>query len=65
MIAAVFTSAVATRANGQFGGRQRGQGGGPTHPSYSGDANSRAAAPALADPIITIERELPSLRVDL
>jgi hypothetical protein len=64
-IAAVFTSAVATRANGQFGGRQRGQGGGSTHSSHSGDANSRATALALADPIVAIERELPSLRIDL
>jgi len=30
-----------------------------------GDQNPRAANPALADPIVAIERELPSLRTDL
>jgi hypothetical protein len=64
-IAAVFASGIATRANAQFGGRQRGQGSESMRSPHPGDANSRATARALTDPIVAIERELPSLRIDL
>jgi hypothetical protein len=63
-VAAVAASAAAAGAHAQFGGRQRGQGG-SMRSSRSGDANPRAAAQALADPVVAIERELPSLRIDL
>jgi LTXXQ motif family protein len=38
---------------------------GSTHSPRSGDSAPRATAPPLVDPVIAVERELPSLRIDL
>ena len=63
-IAALLLSAVATRAGAQFGGRQRNRGDtGSQGSSRQGGDNPRVAAPL--DPAAAIERELPSLRIDL
>src|SRR3982750_496887 len=54
-----------TGAHAQFGGRQGSRGEPSMGPSRRGEQNPRPANPALADPIVAIERELPSLRTDL
>ena len=64
-IAALFASAVATSAHAQYGGRQRDRGDSGSTRSRSSDTNSRAATPPLVDPVAAVERELPSLRIDL
>jgi hypothetical protein len=65
-ITAVFASAVTAGAHAQSVGRPRSRGdtGSATSPR-SGDANSRVATQPLFDPVAAIERELPSLRIDL
>jgi len=64
--AALVASAAATGVHAQYGGRQRDRGdSGSMRSSRAGDANSRASTQPLADPIVAVERELPSLRVDL
>ena len=63
--AALITSAVATNAVAQIGGRPRDRGdSGAKGSARPGDTNPRAAAP-LVDPVAALERELPSLRIDL
>ncbi|HXX83538.1 MAG TPA: Spy/CpxP family protein refolding chaperone [Casimicrobiaceae bacterium] len=63
-IAALFVSAASPRAVAQYSGRQRDRGDtGSTRSSRQGGDNARATAPV--DPVIAIERELPSLRIDL
>ena len=64
-LAGVAVSAAMTSVHAQFGGRQRSRGESPLGGTGRGDQNPRAANPALADPIVAIERELPSLRTDL
>lgn len=56
---AVFASAVAAGAHAQLVGRPRS--GSPR----SGDASPRGPTQPLFDPVAAIERELPSLRIDL
>ena len=64
--AALFGSAAVSIAHAQFGGRQRDRSDtGSMRSSRSGDTNSRATTQPLLDPIAAIERELPSLRIDL
>ncbi|HVO88031.1 MAG TPA: Spy/CpxP family protein refolding chaperone [Casimicrobiaceae bacterium] len=61
-----FVAALAARAaNAQFGGHQRGSGEMPSS-RYRGGDNGKAAGPRpVSDPAAAIERELPSLRIDL
>src|SRR3954454_19892454 len=54
-----------TGAHAQFGGRQGSRGEPSMGQSRRGEQNARPPNPALADPIVAIERELPSLRTDL
>ncbi len=62
---AAFASALAASANAQYGGRPRNRSdSGSGHSTAPGDSGPRAAPPLL-DPVIAIERELPSLRIDL
>ena len=63
-ITALFVSAVSSRAGAQYGGRQRDRSDMGSARSSRQD-NARATAQPLADPIVAIERELPSLRIDL
>lgn len=65
-IAALLLSAVASRAGAQYGGRQRDRGDtGSQRSSRQGSDNPRAAVQSPLDPAAAIERELPSLRIDL
>ena len=65
-IAALLGSTVAASVYAQYGGRPRGGGdAGATRPARPGDDNLRGAAPPLVDPLAAVERELPSLRIDL
>jgi LTXXQ motif family protein len=64
-LAAFGASVAATGARAQFGGRQRTHGDQPTGPSRRSDQAPRAGGATPADPIIAIERELPSMRIDL
>ena len=64
-IAALLT-ATASGAWAQFGGHSRNRGDSSgTGSQRSGDSNQRGTNPALVDPAGAIERELPSLRIDL
>jgi hypothetical protein len=64
--AAVLASALAASAHAQFGGRSRDHGeSGSTRSPRAGDTNSHAATQPPSDPVAAIERELPSLRIDL
>jgi len=63
---ALVAGAFATSASAQFGNRQRNPGdGGSKNSQRSGDSNPRVAAPPVVDPAAALERELPSLRIDL
>jgi hypothetical protein len=65
---ALFAIAAATTAYAQMGGmgHPRNQGdSGSSRSSRQGDAGPRNATPPVFDPITAIERELPSLRIDL
>jgi hypothetical protein len=63
---AVFASAVAAGAHAQLTGRPRDRSdAGSTRSPRSGDANPRGPTQPLFDPVAAIERELPSLRIDL
>jgi LTXXQ motif family protein len=62
--AVLLASAVATNANAQMGGRPRSDTG-SARSTRPVDSGPRAAAPPLVDPVIAIDRELPSLRIDL
>jgi len=65
-IAALAAAALSGAARAQYGGRSRERGdGASTRSSRPGDANPRAGAQSLADPAAALERELPSLRIDL
>jgi hypothetical protein len=65
-IAALLGSTVAASVYAQYGGRPRGGGdAGAMRPARPGDDDLRGAAPPLVDPLAAIERELPSLRIDL
>ena len=62
---ALFASAVAACANAQYGGRPRDRSDtGSARSTRPADTSPRVAAPPL-DPVAAIERELPSLRIDL
>lgn len=64
--AALFLTATASSVQAQFGGRSRDRGdGNGTRSQRSGDSNQRVTNPTLVDPAAAIERELPSLRIDL
>jgi hypothetical protein len=56
-----------TSARAQFGGRQRNRGDGSSGTSRRGDEQSARTGnpPPPEDAIIAVERELPSLRIDL
>jgi hypothetical protein len=56
--AALFLTASASSVQAQFGGRSRDRGS-----QHSGDSNQHDTNPTLVDPVATIERELPSLRI--
>ena len=58
-------SAVAPWASAQYGGRQRDRGDTGACASRQGGDNARATTQLLLDPAVAIERELPSLRIDL
>lgn len=63
--AALLLGAVATGANAQYGGRSRkGGDAASSHATGPGDSSTRGVAPQF-DPLAAIERELPSLRIDL
>jgi hypothetical protein len=65
-ITAVFASAVAAGAHAQYGGRSHDRSDtGSIRAPRSGDANPRSSTQPLFDPVAAIERELPSLRIDL
>jgi hypothetical protein len=65
-MAAFFASAVAASAHAQYGGRPRERGDtGSMRSARPGDADSRIATQPLFDPVAAVERELPSLRIDL
>ena len=65
-IATLFASAVAANAHAQYGGRPRDRSDtGSTRPARPSDANPRVAAQSVFDPVAAVERELPSLRIDL
>jgi len=62
---AAAAATVASTAPAQWGGRGRSHGeSGSPRPGPSGEPGS-CVAPALADPLEGVERELPSLRIDL
>jgi len=61
---ALCASAAAAGAHAQFGGRSRDRGDSGSMRSSRG-ATGSAAAPRFGDPVVAVERELPSLRVDL
>jgi LTXXQ motif family protein len=64
--AALVASAVAGTASAQFGGRPRDRSdSGSARSAKPGDSSQRAAMQQLFDPVIAIERELLSLRIDL
>ena len=62
-LAALAAVAAAPEVSAQFGGRSRG--GGSSRASHGDDGASRRGAPAVIEPVEAIERELPSLRIDL
>jgi len=62
-LAAFASAAAATGAVAQFGGHSRG--GGSSRASHGDEDASRRGAPAAIEPVEAIERELPSLRIDL
>ncbi len=63
---ALFAGALAGSANAQFGGRSHGSGNsGSSRSSHTGDDNPHATGGPPRDPVVAVERELPSLRVDL
>jgi hypothetical protein len=66
-MSALVASALAASAKAQYGGRPRDRSdSGAARSTRPGDASGpRAAVPPLVDPVIAIERELPSLRIDL
>ena len=65
--AALSASAVTASALAQYGGRSRDRGEtGSTRSARPDEANPRAATQqSLVDPVVAVERELPSLRNDL
>jgi hypothetical protein len=64
-IAALGAIAAAPGAAAQFGGRSRGSGSGSGRSARSDEGTIRRTAPAPIEPAQAIERELPSLRIDL
>lgn len=56
-MAALVATSIATHARAQSGGRE------PA--AHASDADPRIGVQALVDPVVSIERELPSLRSDL
>jgi hypothetical protein len=64
-VAALTALAAAPDAPAQFGGRSRDRGGGSARASHGEDGAERHAARAAIEPVEAIERELPSLRIDL
>jgi len=63
-LAALTAVAAAPDVPAQFGGRSRDRGGGSARASH-GDGTERPAARPSVEPLQAIERELPSLRIDL
>jgi len=64
--AALFATALSGAAHAQYGGRPRERGDSASaRPVRPGDAGPRNAGQLLADPAAALERELPSLRIDL
>jgi hypothetical protein len=65
-MAALFASAVAVNAHAQYGGRPRDRGDtGSMRSARPDNASPRGTTQALFDPVAAVERELPSLRIDL
>src|SRR5689334_23025412 len=65
-LAGIATNAAMTGAAAQFGGRQRNRGDASSGSSGRGDQQAARAANAPPDDaMVAIERELPSLRIDL
>jgi len=65
-LTAIAAGVVMTSARAQFGGRQRNHGDASSGTSRRGDEQSaRAGNPPPEDAIVAVERELPSLRIDL
>jgi len=64
-LAALAAVAAAPEVPAQFGGRSRDRGSGSGRGSHGDDGASRRGAPASIEPVEAIERELPSLRIDL
>lgn len=64
-VAALFATALSGAAHAQYGGRSHERSdAGSTRAFRRGDANSRSTTQS-ADPAAALERELPSLRIDL
>ena len=62
--AALASAIASTGAKAQFGGHSR-MGGGSSRASHSDDGASRRSSPPAVEAMVAIERELPSLRIDL
>src|SRR5512138_2109710 len=63
---ALLATVLSGAAHAQYGGRPRERGEtGSNRGFHPGDANPRGAAQSLTDPAAALERELPSLRIDL
>jgi hypothetical protein len=63
---ALFASAIAASAHAQYGGRPRERGDtGSMRSARPDDASTRGTTQPLFDPVAAVERELPSLRMDL
>ena len=65
ILAGLIAAGVTSRAAAQFGGRSRGSGSGSARSGRSDESTSRRAPPQPIEPAEAIERELPSLRIDL
>jgi hypothetical protein len=65
-VAAILAGAFAAEARAQYGGRSRDRGDGASNaPPRPGDAAPRGPSALVVDPAAAVERELPSLRIDL
>ena len=65
ILAGLVAAGVTSRAAAQFGGRSRGSGSGSARSGRSDESTGRRAPPQPIEPAEAIERELPSLRIDL
>jgi len=65
-VAALLASAAAGVTHAQYGGRSRERSdAGSSRTLHPGDANPRVGGQIVGDPAAALERELPSLRMDL